>query len=1025
MNRLQLIPLVQEDPQAPRTQRQLTIGVGDIADGCAVLSPRVIEQGLLSSVHVLKHEEELWETVIGRARLTRENPFLEDTALRHLDDDGLIREGTRVDVDGVLASIVVADSRSTVPGNVQPEKGMQWVEDRTCRVPSGWEGAVVASAQRIKREQLRRRAPRGLLERIEITLRAVRPLEVGDVLLVAEQPLVVASLMQQPLRDQQGAEADLAVPPSVAAELGISAARFRQCDVAKAEQRAADVLHARNVGPYSLISQQPLARPPYGGQPVTAAQVAWLADRGLTRLAGELASLKSDSVLDRKVLSSLVDAVAGSVLDIRTPGAPESLAKLRAYLVALGLNVDVRSDDAHVSIKLRPACADEIVQRSGGLVTKPDTLNYRTWQDMDDGLFAPNVFGPSNWSRRQRFGHVKLAVPIVSILWRIGAPSLLSRATGLGDAEIDRVVKYQSDVLLQNGKVTLIDRALDDGTPHQDNMGTGAAAVRAISSALSADGVLADFPRGEAWLTTDVLPVLPPDWRPQVLLDSGEFATSDLNDLYQQVINRNNRLAKLLQLNAPQAILDNEARTLQEAVDALFANSLLPESDAAFAGAERRLVDILDLALDKFARQVKRVDWSGAARLVPDASVPSDRVLVPRAIFDTLRLTERLPLLLTTPTAGGRFVARLPQPHNQLVLRVAPETYHQMSGAEPLASVAHVHRPVTEAGRTEAWRLLAEPTALAKTAGSDHADGWIESDSVAELARQLASAATSEEWTPFCSPRGLLLGGCGSVHFAADEEDAASDERRRQAPIPADVKPRFSEPTFDEMLAVARRHVQKTCVFDARRTDQAPLAKHGRIGGEPYLPAEVDWPRYRGKPLPFLGQFPLDPAREAGVLPIDVPPGSMLTVFGGDDCWEPGPCGQRCPVLIHASDNLVARPIPSDLEYPIGLCEITPRIVDETPDWTELQDILSCELRKPQPKRLQEFFNEYLAGLPATVEGIKIGGWPSWIQGADASEPLLLQLAAVEDTDLTFGDGGTLYVFVNHDGEFSCVMQCY
>jgi hypothetical protein len=151
----------------------------------------------------------------------------------------------------------------------------------------------------------------------------------------------------------------------------------------------------------------------------------------------------------------------------------------------------------------------------------------------------------------------------------------------------------------------------------------------------------------------------------------------------------------------------------------------------------------------------------------------------------------------------------------------------------------------------------------------------------------------------------------------------------------------------------------------------------------------------------------------------------MLTVFGGDDCWEPGPCGQRCPVFVHPCDNLSARPIPDDLESPIGLCEITPRVVDETPDWTELQEILNWELGNVKPGRLREFREQHLPQLPANVAGVKIGGWPTWIQSADCSDPLVLQLASVDETDFMFGDCGTLYVFADKSGELYCFVQCY
>jgi hypothetical protein len=151
----------------------------------------------------------------------------------------------------------------------------------------------------------------------------------------------------------------------------------------------------------------------------------------------------------------------------------------------------------------------------------------------------------------------------------------------------------------------------------------------------------------------------------------------------------------------------------------------------------------------------------------------------------------------------------------------------------------------------------------------------------------------------------------------------------------------------------------------------------------------------------------------------------MMTVFGGDDCWEPGPCNPRCPVFIHPTEDLTARPIPSDLDYPVALCHVTPRIVEETPDWTDLRDILIWELGNPKPGLLDEFCQNHLPQLPPATDGIKIGGWPKWVQEAESSRPLLIQIATVSEADLMFGDDGTLYVFVEEHGDFTCFTQCY
>lgn len=1022
MNCLELVPCPGEEQHPPLTERKLTIGISDIPHGCAVAA-HVFERRLFSSVHTLAEQEELWETAIGKPRLTRDNPFLDESELCNLDDHGLIREGTRVSANEVLASILIADLRSKIHGRIRPARGMQWVEDRTWRVPAGWEDSIVITVRRLQRKELGRRAPRGLWERIEITLRAERALQIGDVLLIADRPLVVSSLINESHRDTQGNEADVIVSLETAIELGLSRDRVAQRAVGKSDQRAVDVLSARNIGPYSLISNAPLGRKPYEGQSITVAHIRWLRDRGYSALLGELSSLKSDDLLHRPMVSKLLEAPGGVLIDLSRPAAPESLAEVSAYLKALGLNVELQDCDDHVTVKVRPPTTAQIVGHSAGPISRPETIHYQTYEDMDDGLFAPNIFGPSSCSRRRRFGHFNLAIPVVPFLWRLGTPSTLSLAVGLGDDDLERVVKHQADVRWQESGPRVVERLHEQHTPEENNLGTGAKAIQAILTRRH-DGQMPESLRCMPHaLITEAIPILPPDWRPLVLLDSGNFATSDLNDLYRQVVIRSNRLKKLMDLHAPLTIIDNESRQLQELVDALHANVLLPETTAAFGDRGERFVDLLLLLFTKTQNQSKRVDWSAAARLVADASVPSQQVLVPRKIFETLRLSDELPILVTSNLAEGCFIALLPRSHDQLVLRVSPQSFAQLSGHAKEVIIGQIHKPITNTGSQEASRILHKVNAPVAEADGRDATEWIDSESIGEFAQNLAAAAASGSAVPLRSAWGLLHGGTGSIQLPADTESGRAADTFRQVAIPAEEPPRHSEPTFDAMLAVARNNIQKACVFDVRRMDQPPTSEQGRVGGEPFLPPDIQWPFYHGRPLPFLGQFPLDPARNVGVLPISVPPKSMMSVFGGEDCWQPGPCGDRCPIFIHSMENLMARPLPSGLEHPLQVCGITARIVDEIPAWNELREILDWELGNPKPGLLNEFHQNCWPQLPAAMDGIKIGGWAAWAQGADSSRPLLLQMASDWEAEFSFGSGGVLYIFVEEDGELFCFTQ--
>lgn len=1021
MQRLPLVSLAGQLAGLPAVERTLTIGVGDFASGCAV-ARRVIDDRWFTSLHQWDEQEELRETTIGRPRLTRENPFLTPGDLSQLDQHGLIRPGTRVAEDAVLASIVVADLRLRKRGAPKPDADMQWVEDRSWRVPSGWGDAVVAVAACLTGRELGKRPPRGLSARLEISLRAERALEVGDVLLIDEEALAVTRFVDASPTDALGHRADLLVPADVAARLNISAERFARCAVSKCAERAADVLAARAMGPYSLITQAPLGRQPYGGQSMTPAQLGWLHERGYRALVGELASLKSDDVVDRPLLRSLLAADAGQVLALARPAAPQSLAEVIVHLAALGWHVEPRDAGGHVALKFRPASAAEMLALSAGAVTKPETLNYRTYDDEPNGLFAPNVFGPSDWSRRQRFGHFPLSSAVVPLLWRRGNPSLAERATWLSSAEVERVLKHHADILWHDDHARLLDRDAKNVSTAANNLGTGAAALQAVANRRSELGLTDVDPRAIACLSTDVLPVMPPDWRPLVLLDSGNFATSDLNDLYRQIVNRGNRLRKLRELNAPLIIIDNECREFQEAVDRLHGNGLLPEAEAVRGDNGRPLVDLLTMLCSRLQVRQKRVDWSGAARSIADAALAPSDALVPRAVFKTLRLSEQTPVLLTSAAATGAFVACRPRPHDERTLRVSPATFAQLAAPGETALVVQLHRPVTAAGRDEAQQLLAGITTHTPTAKREPSP-LVDCDNVYAFASELATLAASGGSLVFNGPHGLLLGGTGATQVAADGPAELREPDRRQVRIPASECPQSSRPTFDELLAVARGHFKQTCVFDAYRTHEVPPAKAGRIGGEPFLPPEIQWPYLHGKPLPFLGQFPLDPARDAGLLPLDVPPRSMVSIFGGDDCWDYGPCAGRAPVFIHAIDNLAPRPVPAEVQYPISLAQIAPRIVAEMPDWNELQDIWNWELKSPERKLLKEFRQQH-ADLPTAHDNIKLGGWPRWIQNAEGTSPLFLQLTSDEETDFMFGDSGTLYIVVN-DGQFHCLLQCY
>jgi DNA-directed RNA polymerase subunit beta' len=347
-------------------------------------------------------------------------------------------------------------------------------------------------------------------------------------------------------------------------------------------------------------------------------------------------------------------------------------------------------------IQIKIASPEEIRSWSYGEVTKPETINYRSFKPERDGLFCERIFGPvKDWEchcgkfkriryrghvcdkcgvevtlskvRRERMGHIELAVPVAHIWFFKTLPSQMGYLLGMKLKDLEQVTYYASYVVTDPGRQDvdykqlldedeyweLTDKAREEGD-EEFQAEIGAEAVRTLLGQLDVDE-LAEQLRFEVTHETskhrkkkklkrlkvidairnsgevpserndpehfimDVIPVIPPDLRPLVPLDGGRFATSDLNDLYRRVINRNNRLKKLLEMRAPEVILRNEKRMLQEAVDALFDNG---RRGKAIRGRGKRplksLSDMLKGKQGRFRQNLlgKRVDYSGRSVIV-------------------------------------------------------------------------------------------------------------------------------------------------------------------------------------------------------------------------------------------------------------------------------------------------------------------------------------------------------------------------------------------------------------------------
>jgi DNA-directed RNA polymerase subunit beta' len=383
-------------------------------------------------------------------------------------------------------------------------------------------------------------------------------------------------------------------------------------------------------------------------------------------------------------------------------------------------------------ITINLASTDSIIANSFGEVTKPETINYRTFKPDKDGLFCEKIFGPvKDWEchcgkykgirykgivcdrcgveinmknvRRDRMGHIALCVPVVHIWYFRSLPSKVGYVLGLSSKDLERIIYYESYVVIKPGstkfnrmqliteeeyieeynKLSEEEHSLSDDSPKKFIVDQGGFAIKELLKSVNIENEIARL-RGELlnepsaikkteyikrlrvlesfrtkeggkpnkpeWMVLDVVPVIPPELRPLVPLEGGRFATSDLNDLYRRVIIRNNRLKRLMDIKAPEVILRNEKRMLQEAVDALLDNSRRVTAVKAENRALKSLSDILKGKQGRFRQNLlgKRVDYSGRSVIVvgPElklhqCGIPKDMALELFKPFVIRRLIDR------------------------------------------------------------------------------------------------------------------------------------------------------------------------------------------------------------------------------------------------------------------------------------------------------------------------------------------------------------------------------------------------
>ena len=352
------------------------------------------------------------------------------------------------------------------------------------------------------------------------------------------------------------------------------------------------------------------------------------------------------------------------------------------------------------AIKVGLASPERILEWSYGEVTKPETINYRSQKPEKDGLFCEKIFGPTkDWEcacgkykkvrykgvvcdrcgveitkssvRRERFGHISLAAPVVHIWYLKGIPSRMGLVLNISPKILEEIVYFVTWIVTDPGSTDLqYKQPLSEmevrnyQALYGDKAFKAATGAEAIKTLLEQVDVIKEqkeikkelekaqgdkrkklIKRLETvnafvnsdnkpeWMVLTELPVIPPDLRPMLQLDGGRFATSDLNDLYRRVITRNNRLRRLLEIGTPSIIVQNEKRMLQEAVDALIDNG---RRGNPVKGSANRPLKSLSHSLKgkqgRFRQNLlgKRVDFSGRSVIAVGPNLKMYQCGIPR-----------------------------------------------------------------------------------------------------------------------------------------------------------------------------------------------------------------------------------------------------------------------------------------------------------------------------------------------------------------------------------------------------------
>lgn len=690
------------EPKAKVLVALMPFGSFTVGNGI-VISDKLVEEEGFVSVQAKEFRVEVQDTRLGLEILTRDIPLLSEEALKNLDERGIIRPGVKVKRNDVLVGKIAPKGNS----DMSPEYKLLYSvfgektreeEDTSRYYPFRDEGIVVV-AKHLK-ESGGLRYP--VEELVKVYVVIFQNLKVGDILEDEQghRGVITKILPNREMPYRRGEKIEMVVNPFSdfgqveldSNELSIGKTKpitlldgrtrgtvewqpypnrpevvkkvekkfegkykIGYLEVKKMPRLSEERFEVRSVGQYSLTESRPL-----DGQLIAEQELRVLEGVQAFHLLQEMVTLKSDNLKGRiEVYEAIVEEK-----EFPSPGRSETISIFTKFLQGLDLKTLIGEEKIEITL----ASPEDIKSWSQGEVKNPETINYATFRPEKQGLFCEKIFGPTrDWEcfcgkyksiryrgricdccgvevteskvRRERFGHIELVSPVIHI-WYL--PDLV-KALEISQMDLEKVVYCESYLILDPKESGLKKYQIIATEEFQEYRGKAevATGAEAIKKALQ---------EKENYLQNmilQIIPIIPPDLRPMIETEKGIFATSDLNDLYRRVINRNNRLKRLIEMKAPEVIAQNEQRMLQEAVDALLDNG---RKGKPIRDLERRpLISLSDMVKRNAGKFWKRRQDFSAKGIV---------VVAPELEENQCFLPKEMALELFKPFVMGRLVSK-------------------------------------------------------------------------------------------------------------------------------------------------------------------------------------------------------------------------------------------------------------------------------------------------------------------------------------------------------------------------------